>query len=194
MEVIANHLVNKMVQEHMISDDEEEWFLYSVQMILEKIVGYFSILVLGVIFKNFFQTVAFIIVFSGVRKYSGGFHFKKSWICYLFSIGVYFVFILGIRNMMLEFTLVPMLLLTFTCLGIYFIGAENNEELHWDRKEYLNNVILTRISITIIFGTIVGLKAADINDSYLWFMFFGVFLSFVGLFLQKIKNIRNNFI
>lgn len=188
MEIIVKHIVNKMLCENMISEEETEWFLYSVQIVIEKVLGYASILLLSVLFDCFFQTIGFILVFSGIRKYSGGFHMKKSWTCYVFSIGVYIMFVAGIRKILPEFTVVSMLVLLLICLGIYVIGAVNCQEIHWTYREYINNAVHTRISIVVIYGVICGLKVAGVKDSYLWFMTFGVFLSFGGLVVQKIKT------
>lgn len=49
-----------------------------------------------------------------------------------------------------------MVVLALICLGIYIIGAVNNQEIHYNQKEHLKNTLLTRISILIIYGIILS--------------------------------------
>lgn len=191
MEKIATFLANKMLDEKMISQEDKDWFIYSLQVVIEKIIGYVSILLLAMMFNCFFQTVLFLLVFSGVRQYSGGFHLKHFWSCYLLSIGLYVIFVLIFQKYRFEFSLIEMLIVFFIVLGIFCIGAVNNQEVHWSNKEQSEKSALTKLMAVLAFFSIIGLKIAGVEDSYLWFMGFGICLSFAGIFVQAIKNIKN---
>lgn len=175
----------------MISHDDKDWYIYSLQIIIEKIIGFSIILLVAVLFECFFQTVGFLLVLSGIRKYCGGFHFKHFWSCFLFSMGSHLFFVLLYQTFRMDFTGISMLAIGVICLGIFIIGSVNNEGIHWDNKELLKNASLTRISILIIYGVMLGLMLAGIDASYLWFMSWGVYLSFCSLLAEKIISLKN---
>lgn len=190
MEKIAAFLADKMLDEKMISQEDKDWFVYSLQVVIEKIIGYVSILLLAMMFNCFFQTVLFLLVFSGVRQYSGGFHLKHFWSCYLLSTVPYFIFLLLFQRYKGEFTSIAMLLVLLMVVGILCIGAVDNPAIHWNSREQYEKSTSTRIVAVIIYCSLVGLKIAGVEDSYLWFMGFGICLSFTGAFVQVIKNIK----
>lgn len=189
MEIVVERLVDKMLQEKMISTEDKKWYIYSLQLIIEKIVSYSTILLLAMIFGFFFQTIGFLLVFSVIRKYSGGFHFKHFWSCYLFSIGTYLAFVLVYQNYQFEFSIIPMIISSLACLGIFGIGAVNNRVYHWSMKEEREKCSLTRYSILVIYVVLAGLMLSGIDESYLWFMGWGLILSLISQILVKFIEI-----
>lgn len=190
MELVVRYLVGRMRQENMISEEDKEWYEYSLQIIIEKIIGFSTILAISVIWNYFLQTVVFLLVFSIIRNYSGGFHFRHFGSCYLFSTGIYLVFLLLFQKYRVEFTSIVMLIVFLIVLGIMCIGAVNNPAAHWNVKEQCEKNSSIRIVAVIIYCSIVGLKIAGIEDSFLWFMVFGICLSFAGLIAGMISNIK----
>lgn len=191
MELVVRYLVGRMRQENMISEEDKEWYEYSLQIIIEKIIGFSTILAISVIWNYFLQTVVFLLVFSIIRNYSGGFHFRHFGSCYLFSTGIYLVFLLLFQKYRIEFTPIVMLIVLLFVFGVMCIGAVNNPAAHWNAKEQCEKNSSTRIVAVIIYCSLGGLKIAGVEESYLWFMGFGICLSFAGIFVQAIKNIKD---
>lgn len=119
----------------MISEEDEEWYVYSLQIIIEKIIGFSTILAISVIWNYLLQTVAFLLVFSIIRNYSGGFHFRHFSSCYFFSMGIYLVFLLLVQKYRVGFTSIVILVVFLMVLGTVCIGAVNNPSAHWNVKE-----------------------------------------------------------
>ena len=55
MEVVARQFVDKMLVEDMISEDDQEWYVYSLQLIIEKLFSVLSLLLISIIMGYFFQ-------------------------------------------------------------------------------------------------------------------------------------------
>lgn len=191
MQIIAERLATKLLEEDMISIDDKEWYIYSLQIIFEKFIGYSTIIMVALLFNCFFQTIGFLLVLSGIRKHCGGFHCKDFWSCFLLSVGSYLIFVLLYQKFRMDFTGFSMLVIGALCLGIFLIGSVNNEGIHWNQQELSENTSLTRISILIIYGVMLGLMLAGIDASYLWFMGWGVCLSFCSLLAEKMMSLRN---
>lgn len=187
MEKISKLLAEKMLFEKMICEDEKEWFTYALQIVIEKFIGYATIIVFAIHFDCFFQTVGFIFVFSGVRKYSGGVHLKNFWSCYLLSVGTYFVWVIIWYLINPQFTIYVLLLVCMLCLCIFIIGAENSELFNWKTQECSEKRNLTRLNVLILLTLICVLYFLGIDDSYLWFMGIGIFQAALGLILSKYK-------
>ena len=68
MERISNCIVNHMIANKLIENYEKEIYIYHLAMLIEKIVSYFVILILAVIFRSFVHTFFFLFFFSNIRN------------------------------------------------------------------------------------------------------------------------------
>lgn len=71
---VAQKAAKKMCKWKFIYPEQEDEYTYSIQVIFEKVIGYFVLLFLSVFNHLFWQTVIFLIFFSNLRKYTGGYH------------------------------------------------------------------------------------------------------------------------
>ena len=167
-------------------------YIYSVQLILEKVIAYAALLALSVIFNVTIQTVIFILFFSNIRRYSGGFHLKYFYTCFIFSSFLYILWVNIICPRLGDYTKWSLLGLLITGSIILILGAVNNPYICWDKSEHKKNSELTRLMILIELFIAVALYFIKIDDSYLWYISFAVTLSAASLIIEKIKRRKFN--
>ena len=63
-EYIANMLTKNMYMDGLIKESEESIYSYSIQLIVEKIIGFSAIYMIALFQGYFFETVLFITTFS----------------------------------------------------------------------------------------------------------------------------------
>ena len=87
-EVVLN-LVNQMEAKKMIEESSREYYEYALVIMAERIIAVGTMLIIGMIYKQVLQTVAFLIFFLSLRKRTGGYHADKFWQCFLLTIMSY---------------------------------------------------------------------------------------------------------
>ena len=77
-----------MMTANLISKNDAEEYIYGVQILLEKIISYATILLLALILNRLLEIILFVVSFSLIRKYSGGIHCKRFETCLIASVAV----------------------------------------------------------------------------------------------------------
>lgn len=89
MECLVRVLTDRLILRGIISENERPIYQYGLEVFLEMILAYLSILILALIFGNIFETVVFLFVFMLLRTYTGGFHASTRFRCYVLSLCMY---------------------------------------------------------------------------------------------------------
>ena len=79
--MISNKIVEWMIYQKVISLEERKLYLYALQSFYFSIAPFILAILIGSVMKQFLKGVFLGITKSIVRKYSGGYHAKKVWIC-----------------------------------------------------------------------------------------------------------------
>lgn len=125
MEALSAKIVSRMVMEEIITGDEVAIYLYSIQLMLERMVSYAIIGGLAILLRSFLPILIFSLSFSLIRTFSGGYHCNRFSTCLVLSMLV----ALSVR---LVFPLVDMF------YAIYQGGGDNvniNCHLNWFDKQ-----------------------------------------------------------
>ena len=89
IEKMALKLVNQMEMEKIIRKSSCEYYEYALIGMVEHVLTVGSMLILGLIFRQFLPTICFMVFFLSLRKRTGGFHANKFWQCYLGTVIFY---------------------------------------------------------------------------------------------------------
>ena len=76
-EYIANMLTKNMYMDGLIKESEESIYSYSIQLIVEKIIGFSAIYMIALFQGYFFETVLFTISLSNLRKLMENMRWKE---------------------------------------------------------------------------------------------------------------------
>ena len=86
MEYLSLCIANRMCITNVISEDDKEFYAYSVQLLLEKSIGIAVILLFAIASRKLIEISIFLIVFSLIRIHSDGIHCKSSLGCFVSSV------------------------------------------------------------------------------------------------------------
>lgn len=87
-------IVDLMIKRNVIEAEEKELYVYAVQMLFEQLIGLVAVAVICVVFGKFFEGAVFLIAFTLLRKFAGGYHANHFISCFLVSSGVFLVLML----------------------------------------------------------------------------------------------------
>lgn len=185
-EHIASVLINSLCSDGLIEEKDKEIYHYSIQVLIEKIIGFSVIIILSIRWGMLLETILFLLCFSGIRKHTGGYHAKSFMGCLIISIGIYITYVKFIFQKLSSNIDTNMILLVIATMLILAIGAVNHPNMDWSKKEHSDSKMISRITVVIEVTCIIVFYFLGMEERYILFMSFGVILSAFLLVLGKI--------
>lgn len=187
MEQIASRIVLNMMQANLINENEYEEYIYGIQILLEKVISYFIIILIALILQCLFEIILFLLSFSFLRKYSGGIHCKRYITCLVVSTLVTFssvvVFPLAENNILLYQGGVIM-----SIIIVILIGAINNPNISWNENEYKRTRYKSRFIVLMETIVLVVLFLLRIPFSFRFYISYGIVVTAVSMLLEIRKK------
>lgn len=94
---MAEKLTNHFVANGQIKNEDRELYYYGLRQGFLMIVNIVTMIIIGLLFKMTWQTILFLIAYIPLRTYGGGYHARTEFRCYLFSVGLIIIALLGIK-------------------------------------------------------------------------------------------------
>ncbi|MCM1530075.1 MAG: accessory gene regulator B family protein [Alistipes sp.] len=94
-------------------EDERSVIEFGVRILLSKMLNLITEIIIGCLFSMLFETVIFLLAFSFLRSYAGGFHASSSLKCYISSSAIMAAALLIIR-----YTDMPIVNIVFAVFGM----------------------------------------------------------------------------
>ena len=177
-EYIANMLTKNMYMDGLIKESEESIYSYSIQLIVEKIIGFSAIYMIALFQGYFFETVLFTISLSNLRKCTGGYHANSFRSCFIGTVSIYLI-----NNMKIN-----MIIFLVSAMVIFVLGAVNHPGMDWNKEEFEENKKLARITVFVELLVVIALTYLGMAEKYILFMSFGMILCAILLTLGKITG------
>lgn len=185
-ERIAEKVTERLLKYELIDKDNQDLYCYSVQVWLEKLIGFAVIFFLSILFKRVIETILFVIFLSAIRKRSGGFHANTYLMCFCGSIGLYVFYVLVVFPYLINHIKLNNIALIIAIGIILVIGSVNHPNMAWNEEEFRKSRRISRIIVIMEALCIFAAKCFRIPDDYVLFMSFGIILSAILLLLGKI--------
>lgn len=83
---ISEVLTDKLIKMQLIDEEEKELYVYGFQQGFMLLINIITVIIIGFSFNMVWQIVVFMISYSLLRAYAGGYHTSTQLRCYLFSI------------------------------------------------------------------------------------------------------------
>lgn len=154
----SNRLVEALSESGLIEHEDREIYLLGLELSFIKLLHYATMLLIGLFFGMALETILFIICFSALRVYAGGYHAKSrlgcwcvSWIMMLSVLFLIKICPSQIMSAMAIGISLP------SCLIIYILAPVENEKKRLDNTEILHFrkiskiILLVELSVSIVF-------------------------------------------
>lgn len=185
VEKIVIDLVDQMKEERMIDLSESDNYEYALLTMIESFLTVTTMLVLGIICKQFVPTICFLLFFFSLRKRTGGYHAKKFWQCYLATVLTYFV-VMKIAVPLSGNLTVMCILLGCSIIFIELIGTVNHPNVDMDIYEFRESRRAARILALLEGGIILMLIIMEFDILYVSYMSIAIILCAMLMCLAKI--------
>ena len=187
-ELVADMLTERLLTNELIRSCDKEIYHYSIQVLIEKIVGFSAILTISIKCGVLLETVLFAFCFSCIRGHTGGFHTKSFLGCFIGTIGIYIAYIKGFYPILLRNMDINMIMLLIAGVLVFIIGAINHPNMDWSKEEYNTSKMIARVVVLLEACSITVLYLLGMAESYVLFMSFGLILNAFLLTLGKITK------
>lgn len=185
IERMAAKIVNQMEEQKIINKSNYEYYEYALIVIVENAVAIGTMLLLGLLFRQFLHTVCFIVFFISLRKRTGGFHANKFWQCYLETVIVYIAVIKSVpiicRNPAVMYRI-----LFLAMILICIIGTINHPNMDMSKNELQESKKAARLLVLIEVIIIAVLSYLKADLLYIGYMSVAVILCAFLMCLAKI--------
>lgn len=185
IEKMALKIVNQMEMQKIISKSNCEYYEYALIAMVENGMTVGTMLLLGMFWGKFLQTVCFLVFFLSLRKRTGGFHADKFWQCYLGTVITY-IAVIQITPIFCETPAVMYGMLLLAIILICIMGTINHPNMDMNKSELQESKKAARLLVlmeVMIIAVLVYLKA---DILYIGYMSIAVILCAFLMCLAKI--------
>ncbi len=192
---IIDRIANALCESSLINNEDKAIYRFGIEATLLKCIHIITMLIMGVAFGLILETFVFIITYSILRIYAGGFHSKTRIGCYIISWIMILSVLLLIKFCSNQLIFVVLIVVSIlSCFIILILSPVGNVNKQLDDIEIQHYKAKTRIilSIEIIISMIfllVNISQISISIS------FSILSVAIMLILGKVqlKHIANDF-
>lgn len=152
---LADDISLLLVNHNVISNDDRESYIYGLKLFLPKVTLYLIIFIIALVLKAALVSTLFILMYMGLRKYTGGYHCKTAEICLLFSILIYliFIFLFSLDKSEIKYGL--MIASIISLIVILIFSPIENENRPLENIEKNNYRVKSIVIATMVFSITV---------------------------------------
>lgn len=86
---IAEEITLYLIANKIIKIENRSFYIYGIELFINNMLITATIAIIAILSQNLIVSLIFSIVFYLIRAYSGGYHCKKYFQCYFFSVSIY---------------------------------------------------------------------------------------------------------
>lgn len=185
IEKLTLNLVNQMERQKIINKSNCEYYEYALIAMAENAITLGTMLFLGLLFKQFFHTICFVIFFLSLRKRTGGFHADEFWQCYLGTVIIY-IAVMQVTPVLCINSTIMYGLLFLAMILIWIMGTINHPNMDMNKDELQESKKAARLLLLMEVMIIVALYNLNINILYISYMSASIILCAFLMCLAKI--------
>ena len=154
MEKFSSKLIEFFVSNDLIKNEDKEIYEYAVNIILSSLIHIATVMIIGLCFNLFIESLVFYFSFIAIRKFAGGYHAKTPVRCYAFSVisSIIVLCLIKLSNSAcFIFTYVLIVLELFSVVLILLISPLDTENNPLNSREKKSYKMLAALISTCIF-------------------------------------------
>lgn len=189
---LSEKLTDKLIEMQLINNEEKDLYFYGFKQGFLLLLNMITVIIIGIIFNMIWQSVIFIIAYSLLRAYAGGYHASTQTNCYLFSVGM-ITAVLWLIKLIPWNGFICLIIIAVSSMAILLISPVEDGNKPLDKKEKVTFKKRTNIILSILIGFallfwFIGGQQTSIS------IVVAILILSVMVILGKIKNmIRGNF-
>jgi accessory gene regulator B len=183
---IAVRISESLINNGMSNRDNVEYYIYGIEVFIEKITFYLIVLSLALYFRLFFPSILFLVFFIALRGRTGGYHAKHYINCLIGSTLLFLICCKVFAPFLSNNTLIMYLLCAIASVIILIFAPVNHPNVNMDSEELSSYRIRARVVLGLELIFIITLSILRIKSVYIIFPSMGIIMCAVLLMIAKI--------
>lgn len=152
MKYLSEHMASWLIKHGAIPQEDRVLYEYATYSFIISILPLFIVMFFGVIQGKTVESILLIIPFMLIRKFSGGYHAKHSWVCIISSCAVLFLCVYIVSDIRYGMLLnIAMLCAAASLVALSPIDSENRRLDDSEKKQYKKITIIMVIVFVILY-------------------------------------------
>jgi len=185
MENISALIADRMCKLEIIKEDDLKYYAYSIQVLLERTIGFILIGIFALAFRSFFEIAVFVTTFILIRIHSDGIHCRTSIGCFISSV-LFTLSTIPVTSLLINHPIICKEAVMFSMVLIFVIGTIRDPNLDLSDDEFFRLKIRSRIGISIIGPIALGLLMIFPENHFVYYSALGVIYNALSLMAVKI--------
>ena len=162
---LAGILSDYLSREQMIEKDEADIYQYGLEIFMDGVLETLLLVVLGILWGRFWQSICFIVSFTVLRSFTGGYHAATKVRCAGATVGLYILNLTAAGELNSHFTAVLLLAAVGTGI-IWWLAPVPHANKPLDGEQVVMNRKKSRfISMCYLLGVFVSKSVlAEVGD------------------------------
>lgn len=186
---ISGKLAKKAASSGAIDKQDVAIYAYSYQMLLMTVLLWASAFTIGLIFRQLWGMLLFMLCFVPLREYAGGIHIQSRLLCYVSTVFVFIIvagtvyvpFILGLRNVLLA-------LLPISCTALLILAPQEDDNKPASANEHRHFKRMTRIILAVEIVLIIAMVVFASSPETSYFTLCGLHLCAALVTIKAIQR------
>lgn len=187
IEKSAGKITTLLIKKKLISEDRKEMYQYSFELLISALVNLLLVLLLGVLFHAFWETLVFLLFFCPLKRYTGGFHMPGYRSCITFF-GVFYTILLACNQFydvsVTSFFLLSVLISTAFIARFSPIESKHKKLTETEKRVLSRKAVILLLSDTLLFALCYFLHFMQIAK-FMGFALITIAILMAGGLLQK---------
>ena len=159
---IAEKIANALVDLGTVPLEDKELYEYGIRQGILLVINIITAALIGLVVGMAWQSMVFLIVYYPIRSYAGGYHANHPLTCYLFSIPLILIVLMGIKLIPWNnYAILAVLVLAGLIIGLLAPVEDFNKPLDQiERKVYRRKTLiyLSGLSCIIVIALLLNLE------------------------------------
>jgi accessory gene regulator B len=139
------------------SDNEKEIYAYSIEVLISLLINFIILSITAYILKKQIELVIFIVFFSSLRSYAGGYHAKTHIECVSLSLCLFIISAL-VSSYLMEYGEIILLLgVLFSIIMVFVLAPSESKNKPLSKKKYKKYKTISRILVIVLSVTAICL-------------------------------------
>ncbi|MDS1005152.1 accessory gene regulator B family protein [Clostridium sporogenes] len=183
---ISEKIVDKLIDGNIIESEDKDLYTYGFHQGFLIIFNILTAIAIGLLFKMAWESLVFLMAYIPLRSYAGGYHARTSLRCYMFSLIIIIMVLLGIK--FIYWNSIICIIVTFCATSIIFaLQPVEDENKPLDKKERVVYKKRTKSILLVLIGIELVFWFFD-NEQISITIIMALFVISFMLILGKIKN------
>ncbi|ENK1244527.1 accessory gene regulator B family protein [Clostridium botulinum] len=183
---ISEKIVDKLIDGNIIESEDKDLYTYGFHQGFLIIFNILTAIAIGLLFKMVWESLVFLMAYIPLRSYTGGYHARTPLRCYMFSLIIIIMVLLGIK--FIYWNSIICIIVTFCATSIIFaLQPVEDENKPLDKKERVVYKKRTKSILLVLIGIGLVFWFFD-NEQISITIIMALFVISFMLILGKIKN------